>query len=46
MVVSRKGTRISAATPVLRKNISRHYATLWVLHLLAGSAAGFYPSGI
>jgi len=31
---------------VLRKNIIRPYATLWGLHLLAGSAAGFEPSGI
>jgi len=27
--------------PVLRKNITRPYATLWVLNLLAGSAASF-----
>jgi hypothetical protein len=27
--------------PVLRKNIIRHYATLCVLNLLAGSGAGF-----
>jgi hypothetical protein len=30
---------------VWRKNTIRHYATLWVLNLLAGSAAGFLSIG-
>jgi hypothetical protein len=36
----------SLPAPVLRKNIICHYTALWVLNALAGSAAGFEPSGI